>query len=89
MKQGFYQIKAGATAKVDGPTFASLLVRQSPAPHYGNGWIMGKDGKPWHPCRDQSALLNELQSKAKVSLSTRLLKFFWRRYEQQLYTRAK
>ncbi|MCD3025419.1 phage filamentation protein Fil family protein, partial [Salmonella enterica] len=33
------------------PSFASLLVKQSPAMHYGHGWIMGKDGKRWHPCR--------------------------------------
>ncbi|WP_437887800.1 phage filamentation protein Fil family protein [Phytobacter sp. V91] len=89
MKRGFYQNNTGASVKDDGPSFASLLIRQSPAPHYGNGWIMGEDGKPWHPCRDQSALLNELQSKPKASLSTRLLKFFWRRYEQQLNFRAK
>ncbi len=31
------------------PSFASLLVKQSPAMHCGHGWIMGKDGKRWHP----------------------------------------
>jgi hypothetical protein len=35
------------------PSFASLLVKQSPAMHYGHGWIMGKDGKRWHPCCSQ------------------------------------
>ncbi|MFW0767246.1 phage filamentation protein Fil family protein [Trabulsiella odontotermitis] len=45
------------------PSFASLLVRQSPAMHYGHGWIMGEDGKRWHPSRDQSELLNGLKSK--------------------------
>ena len=25
------------------PSFASLLVKQSPAMHYGHGWIMGED----------------------------------------------
>ncbi|STJ30253.1 Protein of uncharacterised function (DUF2724) [Escherichia coli] len=24
------------------PSFASLLVKQSPAMHYGHGWIMGR-----------------------------------------------
>lgn len=26
------------------PSFASLLVKQSPAMHYGHGWITGEDG---------------------------------------------
>ena len=39
------------------PSFASLLVKQSPAMHCGHGWIMGKDGKRWHPCRSQDAFL--------------------------------
>ncbi|MEH4798913.1 phage filamentation protein Fil family protein [Atlantibacter hermannii] len=47
------------------PSFASLLVRQSPSMHYGNGWIMGNDGKRWHPSRDQSELLNGLKTKRK------------------------
>ncbi|MDR9889555.1 DUF2724 domain-containing protein [Pseudenterobacter timonensis] len=46
------------------PSFASLLVKQSPAMHYGHGWIIGEDGKRWHPCRDQSELLNGLKSKS-------------------------
>ncbi|EBS2696399.1 DUF2724 domain-containing protein, partial [Salmonella enterica subsp. enterica serovar Newport] len=45
------------------PSFASLLVKQSPAMHCGHGWIMGKDGKRWHPCRSQDALLAELSTK--------------------------
>lgn len=44
------------------PSFASLLVKQSPAMHYGHGWVMGKDGKRWHPCRSQDALLTELST---------------------------
>lgn len=44
------------------PSFASLLVKQSPAMHYGNGWIMGEDGKRWHPCRSQDALLAGLST---------------------------
>lgn len=39
------------------PSFASFLVKQSPAMDYGHGWIMGKDGKRWHPCHSQDALL--------------------------------
>jgi len=31
------------------PSFASLLVRQSPAMHYGHGWILLPGGKKWHP----------------------------------------
>lgn len=46
------------------PSFASLLVKQSPAMHYGHGWIAGDNGKRWHPCRDQSKLLNGLKSKS-------------------------
>ncbi len=45
------------------PSFASLLVKQSPAMHYGHGWVMGKDGKRWHPCRSQDGLLAELSTK--------------------------
>ncbi|MEC6019650.1 phage filamentation protein Fil family protein [Klebsiella variicola] len=44
------------------PSIASLLVKQSPSPHFGHGWIMGKDGKRWHPCRSQDALLAELRT---------------------------
>ncbi|WP_223883196.1 phage filamentation protein Fil family protein [Kluyvera sichuanensis] len=44
------------------PSFASLLVKQSPAPHYGHGWISGTDGKRWHPCRSQDALLAGLST---------------------------
>ncbi|QPB31318.1 DUF2724 domain-containing protein [Citrobacter amalonaticus] len=45
------------------PSFASLLVKPSPAMHYGHGWIMGEDGKRWHPSRDQSELLKGLKTK--------------------------
>ncbi|MGQ9019181.1 phage filamentation protein Fil family protein [Klebsiella pneumoniae] len=36
------------------PSFASLLVRQSPAMHYGHGWIHLPGGKKWHPCIELS-----------------------------------
>lgn len=47
------------------PSFASLLVKQSPAMHCGHGWIMGKDGKRWHPSRSQVDLLDGLSSRKK------------------------
>ncbi|MCS5453578.1 DUF2724 domain-containing protein [Enterobacter asburiae] len=34
------------------PSFASLLVKQSPAMHYGHGWIHLPGGKKWHPCNE-------------------------------------
>lgn len=44
------------------PSFASLLVKQSPAMHYGHGWIIGKDGKRWHPClmKENTSMLKSL-----------------------------
>nr|WP_314523542.1 phage filamentation protein Fil family protein [uncultured Lelliottia sp.] len=47
------------------PSFASLLIKQSPAMHCGHGWIMGKDGKRWHPSRSQADLLTGLSSRYK------------------------
>lgn len=44
------------------PSFASLLVKESPRMHYGHGWISTAD-KRWHPSRNQSELLNGLTSK--------------------------
>ncbi len=44
------------------PSIASLLVKQSPSMHYGHGWIMGKDGKRWHPCISQDSLLADLST---------------------------
>ncbi|WP_345827772.1 phage filamentation protein Fil family protein [Erwinia sp. HDF1-3R] len=48
-------------------SFASLLKRQNPSPAYGHGWIMGKDGKRWHPSNEQKALLRGLTKKQKPS----------------------
>ena len=45
------------------PSFASLLVKQSPGMHFGHGWIAGQDGKRWHPSRSQSDLLADLSTK--------------------------
>lgn len=50
------------------PSFASLLVKQSPSMHFGHGWIIGEDGKRWHPCSSQSELLNGLSRKKRRSL---------------------
>lgn len=44
------------------PSFASLLVKQSPVMHYGHGWIMGNDGKRWHSCRSQDVQLADLST---------------------------
>lgn len=44
------------------PSLASLLIKQSPSPHFGHGWIMGTDGKRWHPCCSQDALLADLST---------------------------
>ncbi|AJB20789.1 TPA: DUF2724 domain-containing protein [Salmonella enterica] len=49
------------------PSFASLLVKQSPGMHYGHGWIAGKDGKRWHPSHSQSELLKGLKTKPPKS----------------------
>ncbi|SFR13951.1 Protein of unknown function [Enterobacter sp. kpr-6] len=59
----------------NGPSFASLLVRQSPSMHYGHGWIAGENGKRWHPSRDQSALLNELHAVRATSFVSRVKTF--------------
>lgn len=60
------------------PSFASLLVKQSPAMHYGHGWIMGKDGKRWRPCCSQDLLLAELSTteQRKSWLSKVILRLF-------------
>lgn len=47
------------------PSFASLLVKKSPGMHFGHGWIVGKDGKRWHPSRSQVELLAGLSTKKK------------------------
>lgn len=60
------------------PSFASLLVKQSPSMHYGHGWITGKNGKRWHPSHGQSELLNSLQTKRKPSAVEILLRIIKR-----------
>ncbi|EEY7574907.1 DUF2724 domain-containing protein [Escherichia coli] len=60
------------------PSFASLLVKQSPAMHYGHGWIAGDNGKRWHPCRSQEELLAGLTTTKQVKpwLLKALLRLF-------------
>ncbi|HCB0074947.1 phage filamentation protein Fil family protein [Klebsiella variicola] len=60
------------------PSFASLLVKQSPGMHYGHGWITGKDGKRWHPSRSQADLLADLstQKQGESWLSKLFLRLF-------------
>jgi len=60
--------------------FVCYLKRQSPPPQqpsFGHGWIMGKDGKYWHPCHAQNELLAELsttkQDKSWLSKALRRL----------------
>ena len=59
-------------------SFASLLVMQSPAMHYGHGWVMGEDGKRWHPCHSQDELLSELTTskRRKSKFMQRKVKWF-------------
>lgn len=54
-------------------SFAAHLKRQSPSMSYGNGWIMGENGKRWHPCADQKSLLRDLTTK-RAGLLTRMRK---------------
>jgi len=60
------------------PSFASLLVKQSPSMHYGHGWIAGQNGKRWHPSYGQPELLNSLQTKRKPSVVEILLRIIKR-----------
>ncbi|MDM2834921.1 phage filamentation protein Fil family protein [Citrobacter sp. Cpo091] len=56
----------------DEPSFASLLVRQSPAMHYGHGWIHLPDGKKWHPCIELSPRQQAVRGIGKKRLLQRL-----------------
>ncbi|QCR38024.1 phage filamentation protein Fil family protein [Nissabacter sp. SGAir0207] len=48
-------------------SIAPLLTRQSPSPSYGHGWIMGKQGKRWHPAWQQTTLTQHRNAKIKES----------------------
>ena len=54
------------------PSFASLLVRQSPAMHYGHGWIHLPGGKKWHPCIELSPRQQAVRGIDKKRLLQRL-----------------
>lgn len=46
---------------------APLLKRQNPSPAYGNGWIMGENGRRWHPAHCQAELLAGLTTNGSKS----------------------
>lgn len=48
-------------------SLASRLKKQSPSMSYGNGWIMGENGKPWHPVLCSQG--KEVKQKGKTWLS--------------------
>ncbi|MGQ3903260.1 phage filamentation protein Fil family protein [Mixta calida] len=57
---------------------APLLKQQSPSPSYGHGWIIGQDGKRWHPSNNQAELLAGLTGngrKKKWQLKVKSLLF--------------
>ncbi|MFB4411745.1 phage filamentation protein Fil family protein [Pantoea sp. ANP04] len=58
-------------------SFAAHLKRQSPSMSYGNGWIMGENGRPWHPCKNQQELLKSITTK-RDGYSHRLRRIFGR-----------
>lgn len=45
-------------------SLASKLKRQSPSMSYGNGWIMGENGKRWHPVLSRKAEEKEQRGKS-------------------------
>lgn len=51
-------------------SMASLLKRRSPSASYGHGWIMGEDGKRWHPVlsEKQSAVNEQARKRGKTWL---------------------
>ncbi|MCX8962732.1 phage filamentation protein Fil family protein [Erwinia psidii] len=52
-------------------SMASLLKRQSPSVSYGHGWIMGEDGKRWHPVLSEkkSAVNKKTKKRGQLWLS--------------------
>ncbi|MBP2194706.1 phage filamentation protein Fil family protein [Pantoea cypripedii] len=56
-------------------SLAARLKKQSPSMSYGNGWIMGENGKRWHPCDSQQALLKGLSAK-RIGFALRLRRVF-------------
>ncbi|MFU9138006.1 phage filamentation protein Fil family protein [Erwinia tasmaniensis] len=48
-------------------SFAAHLKRQSPSMSYGNGWIMGENGRRWHPVLSQQVQVKESRGKSWLS----------------------
>lgn len=48
-------------------SFAAKLKKQSPSMSYGHGWIVGVDGRRFHPSHSQSDLLQALTTRKKVN----------------------
>ena len=48
-------------------SLAARLKRQNPSMSYGNGWIMGENGKLWHPVL--SSQEKEVKQRGKSWLS--------------------
>ncbi|HGC6387624.1 TPA: phage filamentation protein Fil family protein [Cronobacter dublinensis] len=48
-------------------SFAARLKRQSPSMSYGHGWIMGENGRRWHPVLSQQVQVKEQRGKAWLS----------------------
>lgn len=48
-------------------SFAARLKNKSPSMSYGHGWIVGMDGKRYHPSNSQADLLAALTSRKKVN----------------------
>ena len=48
-------------------SFAARLKKQNPSMSYGHGWIIGIDGKRFHPSRSQADLLKALTTRKKVN----------------------
>lgn len=46
---------------------APLLKRQNPSPSFGHGWIMGENGRRWHPSNSQADLLEGLTTNGSKS----------------------
>lgn len=58
------------------PAFVTFLKpRKKVACNFSHGWIELKNGKSWHPDRDQSALLNGLCSKRNSLFSILIERF--------------
>lgn len=49
-------------------SFAARLKKKSPSMSYGHGWIVGIDGKRFHPSHSHSDLLEALTTRKKVNI---------------------